>query len=93
VRTVHQLDISRQGDFIYLDIEANAFLHHMVRNIAGVLMAIGRGEQEPVWAREILEHRDRARGGVTAPSGGLYLVGVRYPEHFGLPTRGMLPVF
>ncbi len=93
VRTVHQLDISHQGDFIYLDIEANAFLHHMVRNIAGVLMAIGRSEQEPVWAQEILEHRDRARGGVTAPASGLYLVGVRYPERFGLPTQGALPVF
>lgn len=93
VRTVHRLDVSRQGDFIYLDIQANAFLHHMVRNIAGVLMAIGRGEQEPVWAQEILEHRDRARGGVTAPSGGLYLVGVQYPARFDLPVQGMLPVF
>jgi len=93
VRTVHRLDISRHGDFIYLDIEANAFLHHMVRNIAGVLIAVGRGEQEPLWVREILEHRDRARGGVTAPSGGLYLVGVRYPERFDLPAQGMLPVF
>jgi len=93
VRTVHRLDISRHGDFIYLDIEANAFLHHMVRNIAGVLMAIGRGEQAPVWAQEILEHRDRARGGVTAPSGGLYLVGVQYPPRFGLPAQGMLPAF
>ncbi len=93
VRTIHRLDIRRHGDFIYLDIEANAFLHHMVRNIAGVLMAIGRGEQAPLWAQEILEHRNRARGGVTAPSGGLYLVGVRYPQRFGLPAQGMLPVF
>ena len=93
VRTVHRLDISRQGDFIYLDIKANAFLHHMVRNIAGVLMAVGRGEQEPVWVRELLDHRDRARGGVTAPPDGLYLVGVRYPPRFDLPACGMLPVF
>jgi tRNA pseudouridine38-40 synthase len=93
VRRVQRLDVSCHGDFIYLDIEANAFLHHMVRNIAGVLMAIGRGEQEPAWAQEILEHRDRARGGVTAPSGGLYLVGVRYPARFGVPAQGMLPVF
>jgi tRNA pseudouridine38-40 synthase len=93
VRTVHRLEITRSGDFIYLDIEANAFLHHMVRNIAGVLLVVGRGEQEPVWVRDILEYRDRARGGVTAPSGGLYLVGVRYPERFGLPAQGMLPVF
>lgn len=93
VRTVHRLDISRRGEFIYVDIEANAFLHHMVRNIAGVLMAVGRGEQEPVWVEEMLEYRDRSRGGVTAPSDGLYLVGVRYPQRFGLPVQGMLPVF
>lgn len=93
VRNVHRLDISRHGDFIYLDIEANAFLHHMVRNIAGVLIAVGRGEQDPLWVRDILKHRDRARGGVTAPAGGLYLVGVRYPERFDLPAQGMLPVF
>ncbi len=93
VRTVHQLDIRQQGDFFYLDIEANAFLHHMVRNIAGVLMAVGRGEQAPVWVRELLEHRDRTRGGVTAPPDGLYLVGVRYPLRFELPAVGMLPVF
>ncbi len=93
VRTVHRLELNRHGEFIYLDIEANAFLHHMVRNIAGVLMAIGRGDQAPAWSREILEHRDRARGGVTAPADGLYLVGVRYPARFGLPARGFMPVF
>ena len=93
IRTVHRLEITRHGEFIYLDIEANAFLHHMVRNIAGVLIAVGCGEREPQWVREILELRDRTRGGVTAPAAGLYLVGVRYPEKFGIAPCGALPVF
>lgn len=93
VRTVRLLEIQRHGDFLYLDIEANAFLHHMVRNIAGVLMAIGRGERESEWVADILEQRDRTRGGVTAPARGLYLVGVRYPQEYALESRGVLPVF
>lgn len=91
IRTVSRLDVSRNGQFIYLDIEANAFLHHMVRNIAGVLMAIGRGEKEPQWAKEILEHRDRTMGGVTAPPHGLYLTEVDYPEQFQLPRPNTIP--
>ncbi len=88
VRTVHELKLSRSGEhgeFIMLDIEANAFLHHMVRNIVGVLSAIGAGERPVEWAREVLEYRDRKLGGVTAPPYGLYLVGVEYPEEFGIP--------
>jgi tRNA pseudouridine38-40 synthase len=85
VRTVYQLDVTRRDELILIDIEANAFLHHMVRNIAGVLMAIGAGEQEPGWAKEVLEGRDRSLGGVTAPPDGLYLMEVVYPEMFGLP--------
>lgn len=85
VRTLYRLDVSRQGDFIFLDVQANGFLHHMVRNLAGVLMSIGAGEQEPIWAREVLEHRDRTRGGITAPSAGLYLTAVEYDPKYGLP--------
>lgn len=84
VRTIHQLDIYRQDQFVIIDIKANAFLHHMVRNIAGVLIAIGSGKQEPIWAQEVLLAKDRAQGGVTAPSSGLYFMSVDYPEHFGL---------
>jgi tRNA pseudouridine38-40 synthase len=58
----------------------------MVRNIAGVLIAIGKGEQPQEWTREVLEYRDRTLGGVTAPPQGLYLVGVGYPERYGLPV-------
>ncbi len=85
VRTLHRLDVSRQGDFILLDIEANGFLHHMVRNIAGVLLTIGAGEQGVDWSREVLEARDRSVGGVTAAPHGLYLVRIDYPEQFGIP--------
>lgn len=85
VRTVYRLDIMRRDELILLDIEANAFLHHMVRNIAGVLMSIGAGEAEPAWARQVLETRDRIQAGVTAPPEGLYLMEVIYPEEFGIP--------
>ena len=91
VRTLHRLTVARHGDRVCLDVEANAFLHHMVRNIAGVLMTVGRGERPAQWVDEVLQHRDRTRGGVTAPAGGLYLVGVRYPEHFGVAPRGVVP--
>ena len=93
VRTLYQFKVSRQGNFIFLDIEANAFLHHMVRNIAGVLMTIGAGEQEPYWAKEVLELKDRTLGGITAAPHGLYLVRVDYPEEFILPQRPNLPMF
>lgn len=93
VRTVHHLTVRRSGDFLYLDIVANAFLHHMVRNIAGVLISIGCGDRQPGWAREVLEHRDRTRGGVTAPACGLYMVGVRYPEKYAIRPVGVVPVY
>ena len=85
VKTVYFLNVSQRGEYYYIDIEANSFLHHMVRNIAGVLMAIGCGEQEPDWAQQVLDARDRTKGGITAPSGGLYLTHVSYDKKFKLP--------
>jgi len=85
VRTLYRLDVSRHGEFVILDLEANAFLHHMVRNIAGVLMAIGAGEAEPLWAQQVLEQQDRTLGGVTASPDGLYFMQVDYPPEFALP--------
>lgn len=85
VRTVYQLSVTRKDDLVIIDIEANAFLHHMVRNIAGVLMAIGAGEQPVSWSRQVLESRQRALGGVTALPFGLYLVAVEYDTAFDLP--------
>jgi tRNA pseudouridine38-40 synthase len=93
VRKIEQIALTRSGDLIYLDVEANAFLHHMVRNIAGVLMAVGRGEADSDWVGQILVGGDRTRGGVTAPPHGLYLAAVRYPESFAIPDRPTLPVF
>ncbi len=86
VRRLLRLDLTRRHDYVVLTIEANAFLQHMVRNIAGVLMEIGAGAREPAWAREVLEGRDRRLGGVTAVPGGLYFLAARYPQRFGLPT-------
>ncbi len=92
VRTVYRLEVRRRGDYVEMDVEANAFLHHMVRNIAGVLMAIGAGERPPHWSREVLARRDRTLGGVTAPPGGLYFMRVWYPQAYDLPqaTRDLL---
>lgn len=86
VRELRELRIERDGEYVILDLYANAFLHHMVRNIAGVLMTIGAGEREPEWARAVLEARDRTQGGVTAPPEGLCLTAVEYPARFQLPA-------
>lgn len=89
VRTIYSLAVQQQGDLIVLEVEANAFLHHMVRNIAGVLMAIGTGERPIHWIQEVLEVRNRTLGGVTAPPEGLYLLKVRYSEEFDLPSASI----
>lgn len=93
VKTVHHLHLIEHGRFIVLDIRANAFLHHMVRNFAGVLMTIGAGERPVEWVREVLESRVRRTGGVTAHPYGLYLVQVEYPQEFDLPQRYLGPHF
>lgn len=86
VRRVHRIDVRRIGERIAIDVEANAFLQHMVRNIAGTLLAIGTGKRAPGWTASVLAARDRTAAGVTAPPGGLYLVGVDYPEGVGIPA-------
>ncbi len=87
MRRVYEVEVRRFGAVLEVAITANAFLHHMVRNIAGVLIAIGTGERPVNWAREVLEARDRTVGGITAPPGGLYLTGVRYAAGLELPSE------
>lgn len=78
VRRIDRLSVTRRGDFLRLDVTANAFLHHMVRNIVGTLAAVGRGRRPPEWVAEVLAGRDRCQAGATAPAAGLYLVHVDY---------------
>ncbi|WKZ13766.1 MAG: tRNA pseudouridine(38-40) synthase TruA [Gammaproteobacteria bacterium] len=85
VREIHALTLRRCGPFIVVKCRANAFLHHMVRNIVGSLVRIGRREASPDWLRHVMESRDRREGGVTAEAAGLYLTRVRYPEAHGIP--------
>jgi len=82
IRTITRLEISQHEQQLWIEVSANAFLQHMVRNIAGVLMTIGTGKENPLWAKQILETRNRTQGGITAPPDGLYLKAVDYPEYF-----------
>ena len=93
VRDVYAIELRRQGPLVVMDIEANAFLMHMIRNIAGVLMAVGSGRQQPGWTLEVLQARDRKRGGVTARPHGLYFMGAVYPDRYGLPGYATAPEF
>jgi len=86
IRRMEKLTVERRGDWVVIEATANAFLHHMMRNIAGLLIGIGRGDAPPAWAQEVLEGRDRTRNAATAPAAGLYLWAVRYPAPFGLPA-------
>ncbi len=86
VRTIHHISVRRVDDRVMLDVTANGFLYHMVRNIAGSLMAIGAGEQTGEWLAEVLLGRDRTVAAPTAPGEGLYFMGARYPEKYALPT-------
>ena len=92
VRTVTSINISREHRWITLNISANAFLQHMVRNVVGTLAAVGLNEQPQDWVAEVLESRDRSLGGMAAPAHGLTLMGVRYPQRCDLPEWGGGPL-
>ena len=79
-RRLDAIKVERFGPWVILDIEANAFLLHMVRNVAGALLQVGLGQRDPSWILSLLAAKDRTQLGKTAPPGGLYLVQVRYPE-------------
>lgn len=93
MRELQKITVSRDGHYIYVDIIANAFLHHMVRNIVGSLFEVGSGRELPEWFDELLRLKDRTKAGITAPACGLYFVSVEYPAEFNLPERYSPPVF
>lgn len=92
-RNIEHVEVKRNGEYIVVDIKANAFLHHMVRNIVGSLLLIGQGEKPITWLKELLAMKDRAKAAATAKAGGLYLVEVDYPQKFELPKTSIGPVF
>ncbi len=86
VRRLERVAVRRDGDCVLLDVTANAFLHHMVRNIAGTLIAVGQGDSSVTSVAAVLASRDRRAAGITAPAAGLYLVAIDYPPEAGLPA-------
>jgi tRNA pseudouridine38-40 synthase len=87
VRTLHALEIERRGEYVIFRLRANAFLHHMVRNVVGCLVYVGAGRQPPHWLGEVLAGRDRAHAAPTFAPDGLYLTGVEYDAKWGLPEH------
>jgi tRNA pseudouridine38-40 synthase len=93
VRTLTHCNVTRRGDYIVIDVKGNAFLHHMVRNIAGSLMRVGQSQETVDWIAQVLAAKNRCLAGMTAPAGGLYFVAVDYPDIFELPKHAMGPLF
>jgi tRNA pseudouridine38-40 synthase len=86
-RDLQYIAVSQDGDETIVEVQANAFLHHMVRNIVGSLLCVGRGEKPREWIAQLLAGRDRSMAGPTAPSEGLLFLGPRYPPEWGLPAE------
>lgn len=92
IREVYSIDIERNREQVIIDLKANAFLHHMVRNMVGTLLPIGSGLREPQWAKSVLEAASRSSANITAPAQGLYLISAEYPKEFALPSvSGRIP--
>ncbi|MFQ0996757.1 tRNA pseudouridine(38-40) synthase TruA [Gilliamella sp. CG25] len=92
-RNIHQISVTRQGDYVIVDIKANAFVHHMVRNIVGSLLEVGAENQKPQWIDDLLKAKDRTRAAATAKPEGLYLVQVDYPLEYQIPNLALGPLF
>ena len=90
-RELQRIAVRRDGDIVEIEVQANAFLHHMVRNIVGSLLPVGRGEAGEDWIAELLAGRDRTAAGPTAPAGGLVFTGPLYPACWNLPAAVSLP--
>jgi tRNA pseudouridine38-40 synthase len=92
VRQVHAIDIEQRGAYTVFEFSANAFLHHMVRNLMGTLIYVGKGKHPPSWAREVLAARSRAAAAPTFDAAGLYLAHVEYDPQWRLPdARTVMP--
>ena len=85
VRTISTLRVERRGPVVRFDVSANAFLHHMIRNIVGALVDVGNGRRPRDWPAELLQAADRTRGAATFAADGLYFTGADYDARFGLP--------
>jgi tRNA pseudouridine38-40 synthase len=92
-RNITSANIYQAGQLLVFEVSANAFVLHMVRNMMGALLEIGYVRQEPSWIKKLLAEGDRSQSAATAPSNGLYLVHVKYPQQFALPKLPMGPVF
>jgi len=92
-RKITKLNVFRINDWVIIDITANAFLHHMVRNIVGSLIKVGISDKKELYIKELLEKRDRNYAAATAPAKGLYLVFVEYPLNYNFPRLGRMPMF
>lgn len=90
-RELQAIRVAREGDEVVVDVQANAFLHHMVRNIVGSLLEVGAGERPAAWIADVLAGGDRTLAGPTAPSAGLVFLGPLYPAEWGLPAEVTLP--
>lgn len=90
VRHIQHLQWRQQGALWIMDIQADGFLHHMVRNIIGTLLTIGQGEQPVEWVDYLLDVKDRTQAAATAPPDGLYFVNAYYPDLFNLPQPSLL---
>lgn len=92
-KRMHSIDVRRHGVLVCFDVCANAFLHHMVRNIVGCLVEVGCGRRSPEWLAQVRDSRDRARAAPTVDAAGLYLSSVTYDPHWKLPAcRALLPL-
>jgi tRNA pseudouridine38-40 synthase len=90
VKTLHSVAVVRQGDYLLCDFRANAFLHHMVRNIVGALVYVGKGAQRSEWIAALLSDRDRTQAAPTFSSAGLYFVAAEYDPGWRLPDDGRI---
>lgn len=91
IRKITSVNCFRAGDLVIFTVTANAFLHHMIRNMVGVLLEIGKQQRPTTWAADVLASKDRKSASITAQAAGLYLLGVDYPEEFAITTINNVP--